>query len=106
MCHGAQARIAARRNPVAQGNTKLIYPVIHSVFDLELYFLAIQRSSALSVGGGWLLQSTADCKILQSLRQMQGCAQRRGDCGRWLCVSFVRVTVVLNIRSTTTTGRG
>lgn len=43
MCHGTQARTAARRNPVSQGNTKLIYPMIYADLrsDLELYFLAI-----------------------------------------------------------------
>lgn len=33
MCRGAQARIAARRNPVARGNTKVIYPVIDAGFE-------------------------------------------------------------------------
>lgn len=109
MCHGARARVAARRNPVAQGNTKVIYPVIHAGFKNWLgtvffsdsaFICVLYRRGVVTSEHSW----SENITVLQANAGL--CTEEREGCWSWLCISLLRVTVAAKYTLTTTTGRG
>lgn len=109
MCHGAQARIAARRNPVAQGNTKVIYPVIHAGFEnwLGTVFFSYSAFICVVCRRGVVTSEHSWSQNITVLKANAGlCTEERGGFGSWLCISFLRVTVAAKYTRIPTTGRG
>lgn len=108
MCHGAQARIAARRNPVAQGNTKVIYPVIHAGFEnwLGTVFFSYSAFICVVCRRGVVTSEHSWSQNITVLKANAGlCTEERGGFGSWLCISFLRVTVAAKYTRIPTTER-
>lgn len=63
-------------DPVAWGDAKVIHAATQAVFENWLGIVFSSDSAFVCIGWhrGWLLQSTADRQILQSLRQTQAYA--------------------------------